>query len=252
MKIVKILAALAVIFVVLVFFKNTIVQSALGAAISKIARVPVSIGRTDVRLLASYINLGNIKVYNPHGFPERLMLDAPQILIDFDPGPLWKGQAHFQEVRLNVKEIVVIKNRQGKLNINAMKPTQEENRRQMEKKEKQKQGAGKAPRIQIDKFYLTIGRVVYKDYTAGTNPSIQEFNINIQDRLYTNIDNPAGIASLIMFEALTRTTLSKLGDLDIGLFKDGATGAFNEGMGLLGGGADKIEETAKGLLNIFR
>ena len=252
-KITKILAGFVIALVLLGVFKNGIVQTVLSASISKFAHVPVGIGSTDVRFLSSFIDLRNIKVYNPSGFPERMMLDVPQILIDFDPAPLWKGRAHFEEVRLNVKELVVIKNRDGKLNLDAVKPTQRESQQQKEKRQEQAQpGGGKAPKIQIDKLYLSIGKVIYKDYSAGPNPKIQEFDINIQNRLYSNIDNPGAVVSLIMFEALTRSGLSRLAGMDLGVFQDTANGAFSKGMGLVGEGADKIESASKGILSLFK
>ncbi|HTL69692.1 MAG TPA: AsmA family protein [Candidatus Eisenbacteria bacterium] len=249
----KLIGAILLVFVVLTVLKNGIIQTAITASVSRAAHVPVRISNTDFSLLKSSIRLKGLKVMNPSGYADKLMIDAPLILIDMDPQALFRGQAHFEEVRLDLREVCVVKNKDGKLNIDAAKPTQQE-------KEKQKQAAApaeprkpgaKGPKLKIDKLYLSIGKVTYKDYSAGGAPAVQEFPIDIKDRVYTNIDNPSAIVSLIMFEALTRTTLSRLAGLDVGVFKDGALGAISGGLGLVSDGAEGLEKKAKGLLKLF-
>jgi len=241
-KKVKFLIIVLVILFVGSVVKNGIFQSILGSALSKAAHVPVRIGSTQVRFLSSGITLKGIKVYNPRSFPERLMVDAPLVSISFDPAALFKHQLHFKDMKLNVKEVVVIKNRDGNLNVNAMKPTEED-----KKKSKKGETKGQMPALMIDRLSLTVGRVVYKDYSAGGAPSIQVFDINIQDRVYTNIQNPTVLVSLIMSEALARTTLSRIANLDIGSFTDIKDQATN----FVGGGADTMENTAKNILKMF-
>ena len=245
-KVVKILIGIVVILAGLSVIKNGFTQMVLGGALSRAAHVPVHIGSTHAQLASTTIDLKNIKIYNPRSFPERLMLDAPEIYISFDLPSLFRGLAHFKEVRLNLKEIVVVKNAKGELNINALKPAKQEKRPELAK------AKGEAPKLKIDKLSLTIGKVIYKDYSQGGTAQTQVFDINIQDRQYTNIDNVPAVVSLVMFEALTRTSLSRITNLDLDVFKGGAGGVLNNGLGLAQGGAGKIEETAKGLLNLFK
>ena len=245
-KIIKIVIIIAAVFIGFSVIKNGVTQAVLSGALSRAAHVPVHIGGTHVQLSSTTIDLKNIQILNPRSFPEKLMLDAPQVYISFDLPGLFKGLAHFREVKLNLKEIVVIKNAAGELNINALKPSEQEKKAQPAKTE------GQAPKLMIDKLSLTIGRVIYKDYSQGGEPKAQVFDIDIQDRQYTHIDNAPAVVSLIMFEALTRTSLSKLTNLDIGGFKDGAGSVLTNGLGLAGGVAGKAENTAKNLLSLFK
>jgi len=237
---IKVLALVVAAFVVFSVVKNGLFQMVIGTAISKAARVPVQIGSTSVRLLTSSINLRNIRFQNPRGFRERVMMDIRQIYIDFDPGAIFKGQAHFEQVKLDLKEIIVIKNREGALNVDAMKPSKD----QAQKPERQK---GKDVKLKIDQLYLTVGRVVYKDYSAGGEPAIQTFDIGIENREYRNIEDPAVVVNLIMFEALSRTTLNRLADLDLGSFKKG----FSGGLDNVVTGAGSLEEKVKGIMSLF-
>jgi uncharacterized protein involved in outer membrane biogenesis len=249
-KTLKFLVAFVAVVILLCFFKNFLVQSALSSGLSKAAHVPVKIGSTDVKFISSSIRLKNISIHNPKGYPEKVMLSAPVVFIDFEPKDLMQGKAHFKEVRLDLKEVIVIKNKDGKLNIDALKPTPQEKEKQ--KKTKEDRAKGKAPKLMIDNLYLSIGRVVYKDYSKGGEPSIQEFNIDIKERQFKHIDNPSSVVSLIMFEALTHTTLSRLANLDLSMFKDGAMGVLSEGLGLVGDGANTFEDTAKSVAGLFK
>ncbi len=245
--VIKLVVALLVLLGVLGFFKNWIVRSAVSKAITSVAHVPVRIGATDVRLMATSILLKDIKVENPSGFPERGMLDIGQIYIDFESKDLGKGVAHFEELRLDLRELTVIRNRDGKLNIDSLKPTGGKSGKEGKPAEK-----GNAPKLLIDRLYLSIGRVVYKDYSAGGAPEVQTFDINIKDRAYANVENPNEIMSLLMVEALTKTTLSRLADLDLDLFKDGASGVLSKGLGLVDDGTGTLQQTANNLLGLFK
>jgi uncharacterized protein involved in outer membrane biogenesis len=249
-KPVKVLLIVVACLFVLSLLKNAIAQGAMAGAISHAAHVPVKIGSVNVSLLSSSIRIKNFRLYNPKGFPEKLMVDVPMIFVDFELPELFKGRARFKEVTLDLKEMVVIKNKDGKLNVDAVKPTEQEKK---EAKDKARPEAGKkAPKLLIDSLKISIGRVVYKDYSSGGAPTVQTFDINIRGREFKNIDNPTMIVSLVMFEALTRTTLSRLVSLDVSAFKEGGLQALNSGLGLVGDGTTTAENTAKQLINLFQ
>lgn len=249
-KIAIVVVSLVVAFLVLTVMKNGLIQTVLGASLSSAAHVPVRIGGTDARLLSGFISLSGISIDNPRGFPERRMVVIPRLTIDLEPASLLKNRAHFEEVRLDLAELTVIKNRKGELNVNALKPSPAEKEKAKKAQEPDKKGSPK-PTLQIDKLVLSIGRVTYKDYSGGGEPKVQVFDIQIKDRIYTNIQNPSMIVSLIMMEALTRTTLSRLADLDMDVFKDGAAGALGGGLELLKDGTQTFEDTTKGVLKLF-
>lgn len=251
MRKLKFVLVAVVVIVALNVLKNGIVQSVIAGGVSHATHLPVHIGSTNFSFLASSIRLKNLRVENPRGFPERLLADVPEIAIDFEPRDLLQGKAHFEEVKLDLREIVVVKGKDGRLNVDAVKPSKEQREAEKAKAREKAKPKGRAPKLQIDKLTLSIGRVIYRDHSAGGKPSEQVFDINIKDRTYTNIDNPSVVVSLIMFEALTRTSIARLAGLDIDVFKDGAIGALAGGLGLVGDAAQGFEEQAKGLLNLF-
>lgn len=251
MKTVKIfLIALAALFV-LSLMKNGIVQAMIEKAVSSAAHVPVHIGKTSAKILSTSIRLERLRVENPRGFHEKTMLSAPLISVDYDLPPLFKGQVYFKEVDLDLEELIVIKNAEGKLNIDAVKPSKEETAKRKEK-EKEAQEKKKPLKLQIDRLKLSIGRVAYKDYSGGRKePAVQIFDINMRDKVFTDIHEPGAVVSVVMFEALTRTTLSRILGLDTSMFKEGALDTLSKSFDLVSGGSDKLEEATKGIFGLF-
>ena len=226
------------VVIVLAFFaKDMILKATVTSAISQVAHVPVEIKSFKTSLLKGAAELKGIHIQNPSSYQDRTMLDMPELTVDFDPMALFSGKVHFEAVRIDLKELVVVKDKEGKLNIDALKGGQKE------------AASGKKNaevKLRIDKLDLSIGTVVYKDYSRGGNPSIQTFPINIRNKEYRDITNPQALVALIMFEALTHTTLSKLTDLSF--FKEGAGGVLN----LAGDSANLIQGKAKDILGLFK
>ncbi len=212
--------------------------------------MPVTIGSTRVGFLSGTIQLKNLVIHNPAGYPEKHLLTAPEVTIDFEPARLLKGSAHFKEIRLNLSEVNVIKRKDGQINVKALKPAEESKGKKTPAPAAEKEKEGKKMGLQIDRLYLSVGKVVYKDYT-GSDSQTQVFDVGIKDRVYTNIQDPSALVSLIVFEALTRTTLARLADLDLDVFKEAGLKALGGGLGALEGGESALEDTGKALLGMF-
>jgi hypothetical protein len=73
----------------------------------------------------------------------------------------------------------------------------------------------------------------------------------MKNQTYRNIEDPTALISLVMFEALTRTSLSRLAGVDMGFFKEGAASALDQGLGLVSSETATVKETAKNLLNFL-
>ena len=153
-----------------------------------------------------------LNLFNPKGFPDKLMVDMPEIYVNYDLGAFLKGKVHLEEVRLDLREFVVVKNKDGQLNLDSLKVVQAEKEGKVPAEKKQKAAM---PEFKIDVLKLKIGKVVYKDYSQGPQPMVKEYNININEQ-YTNITDPYSLASLIMVRALMNTAISNLANFDLG------------------------------------
>jgi len=149
-------------------------------------------------------------LFNPAGFKDQTMLDMPEVYVHYNLPAIIKGKIHLIEARIYLREFVVVKNENGILNLDSLKvvQAQKEGRGPAEGK------AAKAPEIQIDNLNLKIGKVIYKDYSSGGQPSVKEFNVNINES-YKDINNPYALVSLIVVKAMMNTTIAGLTNFDL-------------------------------------
>ena len=204
-----------IVIVVLGFFgifilaRNIIIKTGLEHGVEYATGLPLSIGHLDIGLGKPAITLKNIRLYNPPSFPDRVMIDVPETYIAYNLNDILKKNYHFPEIHLDLKELTVIRNKEGQVNLNALKPAQKE----PAKEEQVKGPAAPMPKIQIDKLKLNIGKVVYKDYSQGATPLVQEFPINIHEE-FANINDLQGFVSLIVVRTLAKTTVAQLANFD--------------------------------------
>jgi uncharacterized protein involved in outer membrane biogenesis len=205
-----ILAAVAVVILVVGFAKDIIIKVSVEKGAELVTGLKLNIGGMNVGILKPIVDIKNLKLLNPANFPDRTMVDMPEIYVNYDLPAIISGKIHLPEVRLTLKEFVVVKNADGKLNLDALRPVQA----QKEGKAPSQGAPGKAPEIRIDSLKLSIGKVIYKDYSKGGTPDVKEFNINLNES-YTNIDNPYTLASLIVVKALMNTSIASLANFDL-------------------------------------
>ncbi|MCA9407566.1 MAG: hypothetical protein H6755_07935 [Candidatus Omnitrophica bacterium] len=238
-----------IIFIILIIgifiaTKNIIAKFAVVKGVESATGLNLKIEKFDLGLANTHIGITNLKLLNPEGFVDEAMFIAPDIFVDYEPKAFLKGKVHLEEVRLVLDQLVVIKNKEGELNLASLNPEKKDGGKSGAKtKEPEKKEGKKAevPDFQIDKMLLKIGKVVYKDYSKGADPQVKEFNVNIYET-FEGIDNTEKLIQIIMQKALAKTALANLGDFDVDFLKnigmDSAVGSFK---GKLDSLKDKIK-----------
>lgn len=258
-KIVTLLLVVVVAALGLTLAKNGIAQGAVQGVFRHVTGLDLKIASLNLGLLSGKIDARGIRLHNPSGFTDPVMVDMPVLLVDLEPSSLLKGGVHLEEVELDLREILVVKNRDGKLNIDSLKPAGSK-KATADKPAKKTE----APQSRIDQLRLKIGKVVYKDYSKGGNPSVQEFPLNLNES-YSNINNVNALLPLIITKALYSTTLGKLLNFDmsglvsqldlsganleslgLGKFKDVAGAATKQAQEALSGASKLLGNTASG------
>ncbi len=206
-----ILFLIVVLLVSGVFARNAVVKATLSAGVKAITGLDLSIKSIKVGLATSLIDIKDLKLHNPPEFSDEIMVYMPKIYIDYRLRGLLKKKVHFNKITLNLKEILVVKNKDGQLNLDKLKAIQSKQEKEPVIK---KASSSKMPQLQIDNLDLKIGKVIYKDYSLGETPKVREYDINI-DEQYTNISDPKILASLIVSRALMHTTISSLTNFDL-------------------------------------
>ena len=209
-KTIYIIAGILIALLVLSFFKDTIIKISVEKIVANVTGLRLKIKSMKVGILNSSVSIKGLRVFNPKNFPDKLMVDMPKIYVLYDLGAIMGGKIHLKDLNLDLKEFTVVKNSDGQLNLNSLKVVQA-----------QKTGAApqggeqaKVPEIQIDTLELKIGKVIYKDYSAGAIPVVKEYDINLNEQ-YTNITNPYTLVSLIVVKALMNTSIAGLANFDL-------------------------------------
>ena len=209
-KITVVLVIFVLIIAGLSLGKNIIAKIAVEKAVKMVTGLQLRISGLNIGIIRTLVNIDGLILYNPKGFKDRVMIDMPNIYVHYNLPAILKGNVHLYDMKIDLKEFVVVKNKDGKLNLDSLKVVQA----QKEGKKPQDKDKGKAPQIQIDNLELKIGKVVYKDYSAGGKPHVREFNVNINEK-YANIKDAYSLVSIIVVRALRNTAIASLTNFDL-------------------------------------
>lgn len=202
-KILAVVLTVPVIFAGLVVAKDAIIKSAVVMGIQQVTGTAVEIDKFSLGLWAQKIHIEGLRVYNPEGFPEAVLLNVPQVAVDYDLQALLKKTLHLPLLRFNLQELTLVKNREGELNVDFLKVTQKA-------KDDSKKNEVKKPEMipmRIDTMQLTLGRVILKDYSRGKEPKIQVFDVGVRDKTYKNITSANQLATLVLVEGIKPTAI---------------------------------------------
>ncbi len=223
-EVITIPAIVLVLLIALFFGKNVVIKTSVTAGVRTMTGLKLSIRGMDFGIFKTLIGINELQLYNPSGFVDELMFDVPEIYVDYDLGAFMKGRTHLEEVRLHLKEFIVVKNEAGELNLDSLKVVKEEEKEVIDEGKKEKT---KTRELQIDVLELRIDKVVYKDYSKGTPPKVKEYNVNIDDR-FENITDPKTFGRLIIVKALKNTTIASLTNFDLGKLQRGISGTVRK------------------------
>jgi hypothetical protein len=195
-KMVIMLILAVVLLTVFCVVRDFCIKSVVGTVATNITGAPVTIGSLSLSLVKQSIKITDFKMYNPKGFPKDILVDIPKIGVAWDIGALFAGKIHLRELDLEIKEIGMEKNKDGKLNVDSLKIVEEQ-------KEAMQKGIKPAKQLpmQMDVVDLAMGRVVDKDYSAGGEPVVKVYDINLK-KTYKNITSAQQLAALIITEPL--------------------------------------------------
>jgi hypothetical protein len=190
-RLLKILLIIALLAGAVFFLKGPIVKLSIEYTTSMLVGAPVKIGsvRVDLRKDEAYIR--DFRMYNPKGFADEVIMYIPEMQLLYDKNALLKGRIEITYMDAEIDEVVVIKNRGGKFNVDSLK-LREEDRTKWQREH-----------FHIEMFELSIDHVVYKDYTAKEKPLIQVYDIKIKDKVYKDVPDMGYFFTVIFQEAMT-------------------------------------------------
>jgi len=209
-KIVIIVVAVVIAIFVLSFVKDAVAKVSVEKGTQLVTGLRLTTKSLKVGIINTRLAINQLRLFNPEGYRDEVMLDMPEIYVDYSLIDFIKGKLHVEEMRIDMKEFTVVKNENGELNLDSLKVVQA----QKEGKKPQEKEKTKPLKMQIDVLSLKIGKVIYKDYSKKKGPSVREFELNLDEK-YENITDPYTLVSLLVTRALIHTTIARLTDFDL-------------------------------------
>ena len=238
----KFLIGFLAVAAVLFLAKGAIAKMAVSGGVRAVTGLKLEIRSLAVGIFRSRVHAQGIKLHNPAGFPDPVMADLPELYVDYDLPAFFTGKTHLRELRVHFRELTVVKDAQGRLNLDSLTAV---------KKAKEEKGQQKKPAkpgsFVIDSLELKVEKVVYKDYSAGGTPSVREFNVNLNER-HSNVNDPSALGALIVSRALLHTAIAGLANFDLGALDNYAKDVLKFSTGTLEQVGTQTTDTLKNLL----
>jgi uncharacterized protein involved in outer membrane biogenesis len=179
---------LVVLLVVLaVLLKDVIAKSIAERNLRDNTGMDAKISKLEVNLGTPTVNLEGLKLYNRPEFGGSTFLDLPELRIEYVPADIREGKLHFKTVRLNLAEVHVVKNKDGKTNIDMLQ-------KESKKKTSGQKSKTDKPGVDfggIDTLYLTVGKIRITDELDPRNNAV--IDVGIKDEVGTNLKDEAAI-----------------------------------------------------------
>lgn len=197
----RLFLVLVVVVVALVLLKDTLIKSFTEHELRAQTGLDTKIDRVRAGLFSASLTIENLKLYNTAEFGGSPLLDAPELHLECEPGPLALRRLRFKLVRLRLNELNIVENKEGRTNITGFVG------------ELQKLASAKSPESAIAGFEF-----------AG----IEVLNLTLDKIRYSNLRRPGKDLDVqvgLRNEILTDIkTLPELSDLILNLlFKRGIT-----------------------------
>lgn len=186
--------AIASLFLLL-SIKDQVVKSIVTVAASEITGTTVHIDNFSLGVLHPSIRISGLTMYNPAGFVKGILIRCPKINVVYDPRALLKQKIHLVTVEFELQEMGLVKNQTGTLNVDSLRIVQQQ------KNHGAKAKPAPALPLQIDRLTLSMGKIVFKDYSVRGVPTVAVYDINIH-KTYTDITSAQQLTVLILTEPM--------------------------------------------------
>lgn len=198
-----------VVCIIVLFTKDTIIRLSAQKIGSSALGAQLTIGHFSWNLLAGQVLVRDLKIGHPPGYEKGVFADISRIELRYDTIALMTGSLHMPLVRIDLKEMTVIKNSEGKLSVDEFKILHAAESEV--KAGKTKNETKPAPKFLIDELKLNIGQVVFKDYFKKDTPKILVYDLNLKDRVSKNIDSVPKLVAAVIMQAVKKTAIQGAG-----------------------------------------
>lgn len=193
--------------------KDRVIKSAIIRLGPSAIGTKIKLGHFSLGVFTQKISLKDLALFNPPGFPDEAFLTIPEITVKSNLWALLRGQIHLPLVVVNVHELIVVKNKDKKLNVDALAssvqpPAQREGQSSEPPVKKQTPGM---PDLKIDLLKLNVDRVIFKDFTKGDSPAVRVYDVGLKNKTIKNVNGVNQLITSIIVQAMGPTAIKGAG-----------------------------------------
>jgi uncharacterized protein involved in outer membrane biogenesis len=185
---------LVVLAVAGILLLDTIAREVAETRVKSETGLDVKIGRVRVGIFNPTITLENLVLYNRAEFGGSPLIDLPELHVEYDRQALVARTLHCHLVRLNLAQLNVVEDKNGRTNLDALR------------RRAQSSGFEFAG---IDILNLTLGKATFMRMRQPGQ--VDELRLDIHNQVLTNIKSAQDLSSVLMV-ALLRNGVNLLGN----------------------------------------
>lgn len=190
----RLLLVLFLLVLVLILCLNPIAKFLTVRQIRQQTGLNATIGKLSIGLGNPTFAIENFRLYNSSDFGGSIFLAVPEARVQYDLPALRAKRIHLNLVQLNLGELHIVQNKNGKTNLQAL--------RERQNPSSSSSGASAAQFEGIDTLKLTIGKL---RFTSDKNPARNEERyIGYKNETIKNVKSMKDLEPLIARIALEK------------------------------------------------
>ncbi|MDD3089550.1 MAG: hypothetical protein PHT95_06380, partial [Candidatus Omnitrophica bacterium] len=100
----NLIVGVLVLVLVVSFTKDLAIRISVEKGVEAVTGLRLKLQGLSVGIIRTMVDVKGLKLYNPTGFKDRVMIDIPRIYVDYDLPAIIKGNIHLPEVILEMTE----------------------------------------------------------------------------------------------------------------------------------------------------
>ncbi|MGA2174215.1 MAG: hypothetical protein ABSH38_04435 [Verrucomicrobiota bacterium] len=197
--------AAVVLVVAAILLLDTMMREVFTSRLHAASGMDAKVRAVHVGLLSPTVTIEGLKLYNTADFGGALCLDMPELRLEYDPAALRLGKLHLPLVRLDLADLTVVRNKQGRVNFAALKG-----------KDQESAGRGPLPPglkfTGIDTLNLSLGKFHLANLASGRS---EEIDFGVKNQIFHNVKSEADLNGLGLLLALRGVSSSGHSGLDL-------------------------------------
>lgn len=188
---------LLVLVVAGILLLDSIVKAVAEYRIERQTGLDVKIGKMEVGILNPKVTIENFIIYNSAEFGGSPLINMPELHVEYDRNALLSNKLHCKLVRLNLAQVNVVENKNGKTNLELLQKRIEQTAPPISTNQNSRAGMQFTG---IDTLNLTLGKATF--LRMKQPDKVDEIKMEIHNQVLTNVHSTHDLAGVLLFIAL--------------------------------------------------